>query len=92
MMWLSGHTCSTTQHPPASPEVPQQPHHWQRRSVAQRADCVALDLLGDHGQHVDFLHLGIAVHQAREDVVEPACALAAGRALPAALHLVDAEL
>jgi hypothetical protein len=48
---------------------------------------VALNLLGDHLQHVNLLQVRIALHHAREDVVQPAGALAARRALATALNL-----
>ena len=59
------------------------------RGIAQRADRVALDLAGDLLQHVDFLDPRLAAHQALHDAIHPARALAAGRALAAALMHVE---
>jgi hypothetical protein len=67
--------------------VPQQADDWQRCSITQRAYGVALDLLRDLLQHVYLLQGRVSVHHARQDVVQPACALTAGRALAAALNL-----
>src|SRR5262245_30948158 len=55
------------------------------RRIAQRADRVTLDLLGDVEQHVDLALLSLAAHQPLHDAPHPARALAAGRALAAAL-------
>src|SRR6202165_1064565 len=41
-------------------EVAQQALHRPRRAVAERADGVALDLLGDLEQHVDLALVGAA--------------------------------
>lgn len=46
-------------------------------SIAQSTDGVALDLLGDLPQHVNFLHARISLLHAGHDVVQP------GRTLPA---------
>jgi antitoxin component of MazEF toxin-antitoxin module len=48
---------------------------------------VALNLLCDLLQHVYFLQVGVSVHNARQDVVQPASALTARRALATALNL-----
>src|SRR5882757_3522234 len=55
------------------------------RRVAQRADRVTFDLPGDVLQRVDLLDARIAQHHALHDPPHPAGALAARRALPAAL-------
>ena len=60
-----------------------------RRSVAERADGVALDLLRHFEQHVDFALVGAAFGHAAQDAPHPARAFAAGRALAAALVLVE---
>ena len=59
------------------------------RGVAERADRVALDLLGDVEQHVDLALLRAALGHARHHPPHPAGAFAAGRALAAALVLVE---
>jgi hypothetical protein len=51
---------------------------------------VALNLLGDHLQHVNFLQVRITLHHACEDVIQPAGTLTARRALPTALNLCSA--
>src|SRR4030095_14143262 len=53
--------------------------------VAQGADSVAFDLLGDVEQQVDLADLGLAAHHALHHAIHPAGALAARRALAAAL-------
>src|SRR3954471_917320 len=57
--------------------------------VAERADGVALDLLGDVEQFVDLADLGIADPQFLHHPPHPAGALAARGALAAALVLVE---
>src|SRR5581483_5109938 len=57
--------------------------HRQRRGVAERADRSAGDVVGDVRQHVEVLVAAFAVLDAVDHAVEPARALAAGRALPA---------
>src|SRR3546814_5666565 len=59
------------------------------RGVAERADGMALDLIGHIEQRVDLVELGIAAHQAGHHAPHPAGALAAGRALAAALVHVE---
>ena len=71
------------------PEVPQQALHRPRRAVAECADGVTFDLLGHVEQHVDFFFLRAAVRHAGEHPPHPAHALAARRALAAALVLVE---
>src|SRR5204863_2242454 len=58
------------------------------RGVAEGADGVALDLLGDVPERVDLADLGIALDEALHHPPHPAGALAARRALAAALVLV----
>src|SRR3954454_10702537 len=60
-----------------------------RRRVAERADGMAFDLFGDFQQHVDFALVGATVGHAGQDAPHPARALAARRALAAALVLVE---
>src|ERR1035437_53896 len=60
-----------------------------RRSVAERADGVTLDLRGDLQQHVDLALVGAALGHPGQDAPHPAGALAARRALAAALVLVE---
>ena len=71
------------------PEMPDQALNRPRRRVAQRADRVAFDLRGDFEQHVDLALLGAALGHAVHHAPHPARALAAGRALAAALVLVE---
>src|SRR3546814_10092678 len=49
------------------------------RRVAERADGVALDLIGHVEQGVNLVEFGIAAYQARHHAVHPAGALAADR-------------
>src|SRR3954470_15744296 len=59
------------------------------RRVAERADGVTLDLLGDVEQLVDVADLGVAVAELFHHPPHPAGALAARGALAAALVLVE---
>src|SRR5687767_8911176 len=59
------------------------------RRVAQGADRVALDLLGDVVQHIDLLDARVTLDHAFQHPPHPAGALAARRALAAALVLVE---
>src|SRR5262249_2462792 len=70
-------------------ETPQTPSHRPRRPVAKSADGVALDLGGDVPQQVDLALMRPALGHAREDAPHPAHALAAWRALAAALVLIE---
>ena len=63
--------------------------HRPCRRVAQRADGVAFDLLGDFQQHVDLALVGATLDHAAQHAPHPAGALAARRALAAALVLVE---
>src|SRR5438552_2660806 len=54
----------------------------QRRRVAQRADRPAGDVVGDVREEIEILLPSLAVLDAVHHPVEPARALAAGRALP----------
>src|SRR6476661_11227060 len=60
-----------------------------RRRIAERAYGVALDLLGDFQQHIDLALVGAALGHPGQDPPHPAGALAARRALAAALVLVE---
>src|SRR5687768_14920799 len=71
------------------PEVADQALDRPGGGVAQRADGVALDLLGDVPERVDLVDLGIALDQPLHHPPHPARALAAGGALAAALMLVE---
>mmetsp|Transcript_35252 Transcript_35252/g.64064 ORF Transcript_35252/g.64064 Transcript_35252/m.64064 type:complete len:454 (-) Transcript_35252:330-1691(-) len=66
-----------------------QPLHGPGCRIAQRADGVALDLAGDLLEHGDLALVGLAALHADQDALQPAGALAAGRALAAALVLVE---
>ena len=59
------------------------------RRIAQCADRMALDLIGDIQQHIDLALLGAPIRHAGQDPPHPARAFAAGRALAAALMLVE---
>mmetsp|Transcript_21192 Transcript_21192/g.62619 ORF Transcript_21192/g.62619 Transcript_21192/m.62619 type:complete len:254 (-) Transcript_21192:701-1462(-) len=71
------------------PECPDETLHGPCGRVAQRADRVALDLLADFHEHVDLLQLGVTRDHAVHDLVHPGGALAAWRALAAALVRVE---
>src|SRR5688500_6246752 len=70
-------------------EVAEQALDRPRGRVAQGADGVAFDLLGDVEQQVDLAGLGPALHHALHHAVHPAGAFAARRALAAALVPVE---
>src|SRR5262245_18114523 len=70
-------------------EVAEQPLHGPGRAVAERADGVALDLGRDLHQHVDLALVRATFRHAAEHPPHPTHALAAGRALAAALVLVE---
>src|SRR5665647_2573663 len=70
-------------------EMPQQALHRPGGAVAEGADGVALDLGRDLHQHVDLALLRAAFRHAGEHAPHPAHALAARRALAAALVLVE---
>src|SRR5688572_12765004 len=55
--------------------------HRQRRGIAQRADGAARDVVGDVVEEREVFHAALAVLDAVHHAVEPAGALAAGRAL-----------
>src|SRR3954467_2980231 len=69
--------------------VPHQALHRPGRAVAERADGVPLDLLGHVHQHVDLAPVRAAFGHAHQHAPHPAHALAARRALAAALVLVE---
>src|SRR5712671_6625191 len=60
-----------------------------RRGVTERADGVALDLPGHFQEHVDLALVGATFGHTRQDPPHPPGALAARRALAAALVLVE---
>src|SRR5690242_12884150 len=70
-------------------EVAEQALDRPRGRIAQGADGVAFDLLGDVEQEVDLADLGLATHHALHHAVHPAGAFAARRALAAALMHVE---
>src|SRR4030081_682900 len=70
-------------------EMRDQPLDRPRRRIAERADGVTLDLLGDIEQHVDLALVGAALGHPGQHTPHPPRALAAGRALAAALMLVE---
>src|SRR6185437_5234961 len=67
------------------PEMRDQPLDRPGRRVAERADRMALDQLGDVEQHVDLALLRPALRHAGHHPPHPASALAARRTLAAAL-------
>src|SRR5512135_383061 len=71
------------------PEMPDETLHGPRRRVAERADGVALDVVGDADQHVDVFRAALPCQDPLERAVEPAGALAARRALPARFRPVE---
>mmetsp|Transcript_29325 Transcript_29325/g.50220 ORF Transcript_29325/g.50220 Transcript_29325/m.50220 type:complete len:387 (+) Transcript_29325:480-1640(+) len=71
------------------PEGADESLHGPRGRVAQGADRVAFDLIGELLEHVDLLELGVARDEAVHDVGHPRGALAARRALAARLVLVE---
>src|SRR4051812_21143495 len=70
-------------------EMAQQSLYRPSRAVAERADGMALDLLGDLHQHVDLAVGGATLRHASEHAPHPAHAFATRRALPAGLVLVE---
>src|SRR5262247_2015775 len=71
------------------PEMLDEALHRQRRSIAQRADGAAGDVVGDVVEKVEVLEPALAVLDPVHHAVEPAGALAAGRALPAGLLEIE---
>src|SRR5260370_22676664 len=71
-------------------ELREEPEHRPRRGVAERADRVAGDAVRDRREQLEIVRLAVAVGDAPRDLLEPAGALAARRALPA--RLVREEL
>lgn len=57
--------------------------------LAQGADCMALDLLGEFLEHVDLALAGLALLHALHHLGSPLASLAAGGALAATLVLVE---
>src|SRR5215470_6234245 len=70
-------------------EMADQALHGPSRALAERADGMALDLGRDLHQHVDLALVRAAFRHAAEHPPHPTHALAAGRALAAALVLVE---
>src|SRR3546814_13937383 len=65
------------------PEMPDKPLDGPGGGVAEGADCVAFDLLGDVEQRVDLVRLGIAFAKALHDAPHPPGAHPTGGALAA---------
>src|SRR5438067_13925454 len=63
--------------------------HRQRRGVPERADGAAGDVVGDVVEERQVLHAALAVLDAIHHAIEPARALAAGRALAARFLVVE---
>ena len=64
--------------------------HRPGRRIAERADGVAFDAVGDVHQHLDVLVAPLARHDPLEHAIEPAGAFPAGRALATGLRHVEA--
>src|SRR5690606_4992314 len=73
------------------PEMLHETLHGPRRRIAQRADGVALDVVGDADQQVHVLLAPLPRQDPPERAVQPAGALSAGRALAAGFHVVEAR-
>ena len=65
--------------------------HRHCGGIAEGADGAPLDLVRDLLQQLDILGPALALDEAREHAVEPAGALAAGRALAAGLGIIEAR-
>src|SRR5512139_4339092 len=63
------------------PEVSDEALHRPRGGVAERADGVPFDLVGDVDEHVDVGHAALPRQDPLQRAVEPSRAFAAGRAL-----------
>src|SRR5690242_15524352 len=63
--------------------------HRHGRRVAERADRAALDVVGDRVEQLDVAHAALPVLDAVDHAPQPAGALAARRALAAALVHVE---
>src|SRR5208282_5611631 len=70
-------------------EMADQPLDRPGGGIAQRADGVALNLVGNLQQRVDLARLGLALDHALHHPPHPPRAFAAGRALAAAFVLVE---
>jgi hypothetical protein len=73
------------------PEMLQEALHRPGRRVAERADRVALDLVGDLHQQVEVGQLALPGQDPAQHAREPAGALAARRALAAGFGHVEAR-
>src|SRR5688500_3225796 len=71
-------------------ELGEEAEHRPRCSVTERADRVARDAVRDAGEQLKVVGLAAAIGDAARDLLEPAGALAARRAL--ATRLVGEEL
>src|SRR5512139_3352542 len=63
------------------PEMSDEALHRPRRRVAERADGVAFDVVGDADEHVDVFFAPLPREDPLQRAVEPAGAFAARRAL-----------
>src|SRR6267378_4710734 len=70
-------------------EVLDEALHRQRRGVAERADGAPGDVVGDVVEEREVLHAAEALLDAVHDAIQPAGALAAGRALAAGLLEIE---
>jgi len=71
------------------PVVPDESLNWPGSSIAQGTDGMSFDLFGQFPEHVDLGVVGLSDLEASHHVCEPAGPLPAGRALAAALVLVE---
>jgi hypothetical protein len=70
-------------------EVPDETLQRPSKRLSERANSVALNLLGELLKHVDFALARLALVEAVHDLVGPLGALTAGRALAAGLVVVE---
>src|ERR1700735_2185816 len=69
-------------------EMGDEPLNWPRGCVAERADRMPFDLLGDVEQHVDLAFLRATLNHALHDAPHPSGAFTARRTLAAAFMLI----
>ena len=95
--WAARHAAGSVQRPFADVRLvlrPEQLHrrqHGRRRRVAERAQRLADDVVGDAEQQVEILRLPFPALEARQQLEQPVAALAARRALAARLVAVEVQ-
>src|SRR5262249_14910267 len=65
--------------------------YGRRRGIAERAERLAEDVVGDRQQEIDIARLAFTALDLPQHPVEPVAALPARRALPARLVFVEME-